>query len=91
MAARWTTPKDPNEVLDYSIDWTGPLAGDTIATSTWTVPAGLTSGADSKTDTRTTVWLSGGTENASYELLNRITTAGGRTRDLTCVLKIKTK
>jgi len=91
MAARWTTPKDPNEVLDYSVDWSGPLAGDTIVTSTWMVPAGLTSGADNMTDSSTTIWLSGGTENASYELLNRITTAGGRTRDQTCLLKIKTK
>ena len=73
------------------VDWAGLLAGDTIATSTWTVPTGVTGGAMSNTDTATLIWLSGGTEGESYDLLNRITTAAGRTRDQTCVLKIKTK
>ena len=51
----------------------------------------MTAGAMSNTDTETLIWLSGGTEGESYDLLNRITTAAGRTRDQTCVLKIKTK
>jgi len=91
MAKKWDAPKDPNEVLDYSVDWAALLAGDTIVTSNWTVPVGVTGGAQTFTDDQTLIWLSGGTENVSYELLNRITTAAGRTRDQTCVLKIKTK
>ena len=91
MAKKWESPKDPNEVLDYSVNWSGLLAGDTIATSTWTVPVGVTGGAMAFTDTETLIWLSGGTEGESYDLLNRITTAAGRTRDQTCTLKIKTK
>jgi hypothetical protein len=91
MAKTWTAYKDPNEVLDYSVDWSGLLAGDTIASSTWTVPTGVTGGAMSYTDTETLIWLSGGSDGERYDLLNRITTAAGRTRDQTCVLKIKTK
>ena len=91
MAKKWDAPKDPNEVLDYSVDWSALLAGDTIATSTWTVPTGLTGGSMAFTDTSTLIWLSGGSEGESYDLLNRITTAVGRTRDQTCTLKIKTK
>ena len=73
--------KDPNAVLDYSIEWTDWLDGDTIATSTWTVPAGLTKVTDEKTAVKTTAWLSGGAAGATYTLHNRITTAGGRTQD----------
>ena len=83
--------KDPNEVLDYQIDWTLRLAGDTISTSTWTVPAGITKDSDSNTTTAATVWLSGGTLGETYELLNRIVTAGARTMDQTVKIKIKSK
>ncbi len=35
--------KDPNEVLDYNIDWTPRMTSpDTIANSEWFVPVGLT-------------------------------------------------
>lgn len=75
--------KDPDSVLDYSVDWAKWLVEeDTIATSTWTVPAGLTKDSDSHTDTTATVWLSGGGAiNTQYEITNRITTTQGRTED----------
>jgi hypothetical protein len=75
--------KDPDAVLDYSIDWSEWLADDTIDTSEWTVPEGITGGATSKTDTAVTIWLSGGTAGQTYTIRNRITTAGGRTNDQT--------
>lgn len=74
--------KDPADVLDYTFDW-GTYAwlvtGDTIATSTWSVPAGLTEVTNTKTTTTTTIWLSGGTSGTQYTLRNTITTTGGRT------------
>lgn len=76
-----TFTKDPNAVLDYSIDWTRWLAGDQIAASEWIVPSGLTKMADSKTSTSATVWLFGGTAGQSYTVTNRIATAAGRTED----------
>jgi hypothetical protein len=75
--------KDPDAVLDYQIDWSTWLGSDTISTSAWTVQSGLTKGSDSKTDTTTTVWLSGGTAGQTYRVTNRIVTAGGRTDDRT--------
>ena len=39
--------KDPNTLKDYTIDWTLWLNGDTIATSSWSVPAGITDFSDS--------------------------------------------
>lgn len=105
--------KDPNEVLDFDIDWKWRLyskaeydlaaaqrdAGvtvtivpaDTIVTSTFTLPVGITANSTSNTTTATKVWISGGTEPSSYDVLNRIVTAGGRTMDQTVQLKIKSK
>ena len=80
--------KDPADVLDYSIDWAARLEADTIASSTWTAPAGFTVGANSKTDTSTTVWLSGGSVG-THSITNRITTVGGRTIELSVQLIVE--
>lgn len=90
MALEWPS-KDPDEVLDYQLDWSGRLGSDTIATSSWTVPAGITKNSDTNTATVTTIWLSSGTLNSSYELQNRVTTTGGRTMDQTVRIRIKAK
>jgi hypothetical protein len=73
--------KDSQAVLDYSVDWTEWLDGDTIATSSWTVAgdADLTITASSFSGGVATVWLSGGSTGKSYRVTNKITTAQGRT------------
>lgn len=89
----WYAPdKDPNSVLDYSIDWSDWLGSDTIHSSTWTLPAGIIKdpvGQDSFTNTVTTIWLSGGTAGTTYTILNRIVTHGGRTADQTFKITCK--
>lgn len=77
--------KDPSAVLDYGLDWTTWLAGDTINTSTWTVSAGITKTSESvdPTNKATTIWLSGGTAGVEYDIVNRIVTVGGRTDERT--------
>lgn len=84
-----TFTKDPNAVLDYSIDWTRWLAGDQIAASEWIIPSGLTKMADSKTTTSATVWLSGGIAGKSYTVTNRTTTAAGRTEDHSFTIRVE--
>lgn len=71
--------KDPDEVADYEIVWTERLDGDTITSSTWIVPSGLTKDSDSHVGGTTTIWLSGGVDGAVYKLVNRVVTVGGRT------------
>ena len=72
--------KDPAAVLDYGFDWNDWLAdGETISTSTWTVPTGITKDSDSKSDTATIIWLSGGTVDTTYLLTNKIVTSAART------------
>jgi hypothetical protein len=84
-----TFPKDPNAVLDYTIDWTRWLAADQVVTSEWLVPTGLTKVGDSKTASSATVWLSGGTAGQSYTVTNRITTTGGRTEDRSFTIRVE--
>lgn len=85
--------KDPDEILDYSIDWTARIDdGDSINTSTWILDIGdVVIDSDFVTGLVTTVWLSGGTIGVLSELTNRITTVEGRTMDQTVKLKIKAK
>jgi hypothetical protein len=83
--------KDPDEVLDYGLDWSARILTDTISTSTWTVPTGLTGTTESNTTTVTVVWLSDGAVGSTYEVLNRIVTAAGRTMDQTVRIRIKEK
>jgi len=83
--------KDADAVLDYTIDWGDWLGDDTIDTSEWTVSAGITSGAYSKTGTTTTIWLSGGEVGETYTIRNLITTNGdranGQSFKVTCIEK----
>ena len=87
MSAK-TYIKDPDAVLDYGFDWSEWLGTDTIATSTWAADTGITIDSETETTTTTTVWLSGGTIDAEYEILNEIVTAGGRTENRTLTIKI---
>ncbi len=96
MTLQWD-PKDPDEVLDFDIDWSTRLdTGDTIATSAWAVvgpDALLIIDSNSFSASGTKVWLSGGTltPNGYYTLRNRVTTAGGRRMDQSVRLKIREK
>lgn len=83
--------KDPNAILDYRFDWSTWLDNDTIAASTWIAPDGITVQSENETTTTATVWLSGGTLSRFYEVVNRVTTAGGRTDDRTLVVYIQDK
>lgn len=93
MALVWDT-KDPDEVLDYYIDWTKELMpGDTIATSNFdlAVASGVVINSQSFTGPITSLWLQGGTEGTVAIVHNRITTNQGRTEDQTVILPISSK
>lgn len=91
MSTLPTFVKDPNETLDYKVDWSAYLAGDTITTSTWTVDSGLTKGSTPFTASAAVVWLSGGTDYTTYKATNTIVTAGGRTAERTIQIQIRDK
>jgi hypothetical protein len=80
---------DPDAVLDYTIDWSQWLGdGETIAASTWDVPAGLTEVDESETTTATSVRVSGGTAGTMYSVTNHIVTSTGQEDDRTIRLNV---
>lgn len=82
-------PRDPDEVLDYVVDWSARLVDDTISTFEFEVEAGTSViDSSSNTTTTTTVWLSGGAVGDVTEIRAQITTAGGRTMEQTLTQKI---
>lgn len=71
--------QDANELLDYTFNWSPSLgAGETIVSSDWTIPSGITAGISSFNDTTTTQWLSGGTQGTEYTITNNIVTSAAR-------------
>jgi hypothetical protein len=85
-------PKDPNDVVDYTINWARYLSrvSDVIQSSSWpTVPTGITLQSHSHNGTVTVAWLSGGTADTDYLLTNCIVTAGGRTLDKSITIRVR--
>lgn len=72
--------KDPGERQDYVIDWDDEYlaVGETISSSSWSVPSGLTNYSTSNSTTTATIWLSGGTHGQEYLVTNQVTTSAGR-------------
>ena len=89
-AGRPIIDKDPNSILDYTIDWAEYLADvvDTIASFSVT-STGLTVVSSFQSGTKVTAWLSGGTEGDKVMVTYQIVTAIGRRDDRSIYLKIK--
>lgn len=91
IAGRPTVIKDPNAVLDYTVDfaaWLLPTA-DTISSATVT-GSGVTIDSSSVVGgTAVTMWVSGGTASSTGSATVRITTAAGRVDDRTIYFKVK--
>lgn len=104
MSLRWP-PKDKDEVLDYSIDWSRFLVdGEFLSTSSWFikdadgnkvsfVPGVTVDGLKLRTQTRTatvaTVFLSDGTDNQEYTIFCLITTTEGREAERPVKIRIR--
>jgi hypothetical protein len=84
-----TFAKDKDSLLDYQIDWSRWLDGDTISSSTWTANGDIEIVSSSNTATATTVWLTGGVVGKNYRLTNHIITAAGRAEDRTITVKVR--
>ena len=80
--------KNSNALDYFQVDWSDWLGTDTIATSEWTVPTGLTKEDETFDNTRAIIWLSGGTETSTYKVVNHITTALGDEEDAVLIIKI---
>lgn len=86
MSLNALEPKDPDDHIKYSVNWTRRMTelGDTIASSSWPViDDGITLDDHTFTSTTTTAWFSGGTAGNVYRATNRIVTVGDGTHTLT--------
>lgn len=84
-------PKDPDDDKDYLVGWAKHLDGDTIASSSWIVPSGITKFDESFDAVSATVWLRGGTLGSNYELTNRIITNNTPPRKLDQTITIRVR
>ena len=73
--------QDPNSTLDYRVDWTSWLDGDTIYTGAFSATPALPNVIQSSTTSSTvgTVWLSGLILGVTYVINHQIITTLGRT------------
>jgi len=71
--------KAPTDTENYTIDWGRWLDGDTIYSSSWTLPSGISTTENTYTSTQTVIWLTGGTAHTNYDIVNEIVTVGGLT------------
>lgn len=83
--------KDPSASLDYGFDWlvrAWLAAGETIVTSVWTVPAGLSMITSGLSGGKSVVWLAGGVVGVTYTVTNTITTSAGRTDERSIQIQV---
>ena len=89
MGKLYWDSKDPNEYLDYTINWSDRIVTDTISACTWiNITPGITISNQVSTATQTSLWITGGTANHIYDLTNRITTSSGRIMDQTVRIEV---
>ena len=81
--------KDDTANKKYTWDWSSWLAvGETIVSSSATVPAGLSEGDFSFDDTTASQWLSGGVPTEVYIVAVEITTSDGRTDERSIIITV---
>lgn len=81
--------KDPDSTEDFAFNWVADLDGDTISTSSFTLPDGLTEVSSTNSAYATQIFVSGGSLDRTYRIVNSIVTAGGREFDKTIRLYVR--
>lgn len=87
--------KDPQAVLDYSIDWGAEYLGegDLIADSAWSAepdePDGVAIVGSDFDASSATVKAAGGIAGRLYALVNRVTMESGRIDERSIVLRVE--
>lgn len=103
MSYRWPN-KDPDETLDYSVDWSRFLGETTVQSVLWFVedaegvktaftPSSVVNSLQCITTTNTTkvttIYLGLGSNNRTYKLYCRMTDTQGRVAERTISLTVK--
>jgi hypothetical protein len=88
--------KDPEAVLDYSVDWGAEYLGDDLlAESDWSVvpdePGGVTVESSNFDSTTTGVTAAGGIAGRMYRLVNAVVLQSGRADSRSIVLRLESR
>lgn len=83
--------KDPQETIDYAVDWSDFLAtGETISASTWSLSStSMSLGTLAATTTTTAAFVTGGTVGTVYRLTNKITTNQTRVAERSVIIRVE--
>jgi len=106
MSLKWPN-KDPDETLDYSMDWSRFLGDATISSFIWFVDAadgtkteltdsgplvnGIQLVSSSSTNTVVTAYIGSGTNNKLYKFTCQITDTNGLVVERTVRLRVRNK
>jgi len=71
-------PKQPEDVLDYALDWSDALSGGDAIQSYSVAVTGATKDSDSIAGDVVTVWISGGTSGSVAKIVASAVTVAGR-------------
>lgn len=99
MSYKWPN-KDPQDTLDYTFDWARLLGSTTITNVVWQINStvvsssgqvvdSLTSVNTTSSPTSTTILLSGGAVNVTYNISCRITSSSGLVIERSARVSIK--
>jgi hypothetical protein len=103
MSLKWPS-KDPDEVLDYSVDWSRFLAAqETIGSVDWFIDVdgvktawasgamqdGIQHISSTNTDSVATIYLGSGTPNKTYKITCRIQTSASIITERVVRIKIR--
>lgn len=87
--------KDPQSRVDYAIDWSPYLDGQTIETSLWLVApdedGGIMAEETSFEPARTAARLAGGMTGHSYSVSNQVTFSDGTTDVRSITLRVEAR
>lgn len=75
--------QDPDSTLDYPFEWGPELEGDTIESSEFLLPDGMTLVNSTINGSLAIAYVTGAQCDRIYRLTNRITTSDGRSIDKT--------
>lgn len=85
--------KDPQSRVDYAVDWTAYLDGQTVADSVWTVrpqePGGIAVEEASFDLSRSAARLVGGTIGRVYTVSNLVTLSDGAQDERSITLRVE--
>ena len=88
-AERFVTPKDPSDVVPYSVDFSADIAsGDSVSSQTVTPETGLTLDASSESAGVITGVFSGGTAGKNYDVTWQVVTTNGYTLNYSTIIRV---